>query len=107
MPSISTMTKQVLEQTSEVHSLVDRLRTASRRMTGSTGEAPTQLAGRGEGPMSKEDSEPPLLVSLGNAIERLNSATADLRSEVGYLEGFTETARDSTMPMPTVAKGNW
>jgi hypothetical protein len=94
--SLSGMNDDVLEQTNEVQSLVRRLRDANRRLTGTTGEAPTPLnaASGGSGEATKLPAPPPLLIRLTQSIEALNAATSDLRAEVSYLENFSETGSD-------------
>lgn len=95
MLSISKMTHQVVEQANEVNALVNRLRAGNRRMTGATGEGPTPIGtGRGGSESSLKQDQPPLLHGLDHAIEMLNAAMSDLRAEVSYIEGFTETASD-------------
>jgi len=90
--SLTSLINEVHSQTAEVNSFVNRLRQANRRLTGSTGESPTVLGAGAVGRLSeKVDEMPPLMVALTTAMENLNSATADLRAEVGYLETLSET----------------
>ncbi len=82
MKSLSAMANEVRSQTEEVMSFVHRMRDANRRLTGSTGETPQKEVG---GPTAPQPPNP-LLVDLNVAIEHLNGATADLRSEINYFE---------------------
>lgn len=84
MKNLSTMADEVRSQTAEVMSFVHRMRDANRRLTGNTGEAPTNAAVAGSGAMKPEAN--PLLVDLTIAIEHLNGATADMRAEIIYFE---------------------
>lgn len=96
MPSLSKMISEVRSQAIEVNSLVGRLRLANRRLSGATGEAPTQLNSV-KGPTAPEPDRP-LLEQLNVELERLNSATADLRSEVNHVETYSETGETSETP---------
>lgn len=89
--NISSMIAEVRSQTSEVRSVVDRLRNANRRLTGATGETPTKLSDARDGNNLKASIQPPLLEDLNSELEQLNAATADLRNEVNFLEGISET----------------
>lgn len=88
--NISSMIAEVRSQTSEVRSFVDRLRAANRHLTGQTGETPPKLSDAREGG-TKTSMQPPLLEDLNSELEQLNAATADLRNEVNFLEGISET----------------
>lgn len=83
MKNLSAMADEVRSQTSEVMSLVHRMRDANRRLTGNTGEVPTNAAVAG---VATKPEANPLLVDLTVAIEHLNGATADLRAEIDYFE---------------------
>lgn len=99
--SLTALINEVESQTAEVRSFTHRLRTASKRLTGGTGEEPTKLAGRTEGGPSNALVEvQPLMVALSLAVESLNSATSDLRSEIGYLENLSETNADRPDDVP-------
>jgi hypothetical protein len=88
--SLSELTDDVRVQTSAVNDFVHRLRAANRRLTGSTGEQPTQLAQAAA--RNEVDEMPPLMVGMTIAIEHLNSAMSDLRAEISYMERLSETA---------------
>lgn len=104
MRSLSGMIDDVRLETSKVNGITDRMRTASRRLTGSTGQAPTPLnpAGAGEGATIK--SEPPLMVQLTLEIEGLKRATSELFDEINFLESISETVAPSTEAKATYAR---
>ncbi len=88
--TISSMIAEVRSQRDEVRGFVERLRNANRHLTGATGETPTKLAdvrAQNGGPTTMT----PLLEDLNIELESLNSATADLRDEIGFLETVSET----------------
>lgn len=99
--TISSMIDEVRSQTSEVLNFVDRLRTANRRLTGSTGEQPTPI-GKISGEVAGA-KDMPLLEELNTELERLNAATADLRAEVNFFESISETS----VPDNGVAKASY
>jgi hypothetical protein len=94
--SISGVTNDLMIQRDEVRSLIRRLREANRRLTGSTGEAPTPLAQNAAGQVVNTTITPPLLVQLTVEAEYLAQAVNELRYEVGYLEQFSETGNETT-----------
>lgn len=85
MKNLSAMANEVRCQASEVMSLVYRMRDANKRLTGNTGELPTNRVEAGA-PVGMPPEANPLLVDLTVAIEHLNGATADLRAEINYFE---------------------
>jgi hypothetical protein len=91
MRSISSMIAEVRSQTDEIRSFTNRLRNANRKLTGGTGEQPTPLASVKQGAVA-DRPDLPLLEDLNIELERLGVANADLRSEVTFLEGVSETA---------------
>lgn len=103
--SLSNMAEEVRGQTAEVLSFVTRLREANRRLTGSTGESPTQLGGSGRSEAGQIEDRRPLLVEMTTALEHLNAATADLRDEVSYLEGVSETGAPMNTKEAYVTQG--
>lgn len=89
--TISNMTGEITGLINEASSIVGRLRSANRRLTGETGEEPTQLASA-VGPKVRDAVETgPLLPELQAAIETLNSKLRDIRLEVSHLENVSET----------------
>lgn len=93
--SISGVTMDIINQRDEIRSLIRRLREANRKLTGSTGEAPTPLA-QSAGQAVNATINPPLLVQLTVEAEQLAQSINELRHEVGYLEQFSETANETT-----------
>lgn len=93
MRSLSSMISEVRSQTAEVNNIVDRLRSASRSLTGSTGQAPTDINSIKGQPVP--EPERPLMQQLDFELERLNSATADLRNEMSHVETYSETGEMS------------
>lgn len=100
MRSLSSMIDEVRSQTAEVYSVVNRMRSASRKLIGSTGEAPTQLASAKLGVPTPEP-ERPLLEQLALELERLNGATADLRNEMNHVENYSETGEQQVYDKAT------
>lgn len=95
--SLTNAITEVAMQANEVSSLIYRMRQANRRLTGSCGEQPINAAtppGRGDRAF---DESPPLLVGLTMSMEHLNSAIAELRDEVIFLESISETNQDTMM----------
>ena len=91
--SFSSMIDDVRSQTNEVDNLVRRIRAASNRLTGSTGQTPTPINATQQGRAETAD-RPPLLIDLTVRLEALNSVVSELRDEVTYLEQYSETAED-------------
>ncbi len=91
---LSRVTEEIIGQTSDINGFVERMRTANRRLTGSTGQAPTPLKPPETGYAEKQTTieEPPLMVRLTNAVELLNAARSDLAAEISYFESLAETA---------------
>lgn len=90
--SLSGMTEDVNIQTDVIRKCVARMRAANRRLTGGTGEPPTQLAVNNAGSHAPTVAEaPPLMVALTIAIEANNAAVSDLVSEIDYFENLSET----------------
>lgn len=108
MRTLSSMIAAVRGQTAEVEGAVIRLRSASRRLTGSTGEAPTSIntikGGASAGDRVAE--MPPLMIQLDAELERLNEATADLRNEISHVESYSETGEESAKMTAYAAQGN-
>jgi hypothetical protein len=101
--SLTGIIEDIRSQTGEVNSIVYRMRTAGRRLTGTTGEAPTPLTGAGRPPEAEE--VPPLMVQLTIGTEKLNQAIAALRAEVSHMENLSETGRSDNQPQGYASQG--
>lgn len=104
---LSRTIEEVLSQTSDFNSFVDRMRIANRRLTGSTGEMPTAIGGKDANYAGKAEAlqEPPLMVRLSSAVELLNAARSDLGAEISYFENLAETATQPAEPKAYAATG--
>lgn len=93
MRNLTGIIEDIRAQTDEVTSITHRMRSANKRLTGGTGEAPTPLTNQGGTLSAIKEDEPPLMVKLTIVTEKLNQAMAALRAEISYFETLSETGQ--------------
>lgn len=91
MSSFTNMLDNVRQEIEQVRSATRRLRAMNRKLTGSTGEPPTDLKAIGT-PIAPEKESPPTMIALTIEISNLEVARRDLCAEIDYLSQFAETA---------------